>query len=117
MSTPLPWPQPIPSYKTATDDVSCYVRANSVFKLKCGWTDSQYELIAYQFLPKNTEIRGRIEETQLENSNEVYPRAQQDDDFFSSCLNGTNIPMTKGDREHDTKIPRETGIVSGRMLV
>lgn len=119
MSTPLLWPQPTASYKTTTDDLSCYVRANSAFKLRCGWTDCEYELIAYQFIPGNTEIRDRTEETGLENSTDVYPRAQQDEDLFSSCFNGTILATTTEDsgRAKDTTKSRETGIISGRMLV
>lgn len=115
VSYPLPWPQPFAVYKTAADVISYQIKANSVFKLKCGRTDCEYELKAYQFIASNADHHGINEGTQLENSTEIYPHLQQNDDFFSSPFNGIAMATATGDvsRVQDP----QTGKISGRMLV
>ena len=111
VTTTLPWPQPIASYKVATEDVSCYVIADSVFRLKCGRTDCDYELIPYQFLPSTTEIRGHNNDgAQLETSVEEFPGAQQNADLYSSCLNAITMTTTTYDNNIAQNSPRDIAI-------
>lgn len=122
VKTTLPWPQPIASHRAVTDEVSWSVDANSVFKLKCGLTSCEYELIPYQFLSKNVDLHEEnSQNTQLDTSTEECPRAQHDEDLFSSCFNGITMATTIYDDAiaQGAKNQQQIGssMLFGRMLV